>query len=96
MSSKNFNVVKLDVRDSSLKNYINSHDVIIPLAALVGAPLCNLKKKEAIEVNTNSIKNLIEVVSKDQIIIFPTTNSGYGIGEQDKFCTEELGLKLKI
>ncbi len=92
MSSKNFNVVKLDVRDSSLKNYINSHDVIIPLAALVGAPLCNLKKKEAIEVNTNSIKNLIEVVSKDQIIIFPTTNSGYGIGEQDKFCTEETPL----
>jgi len=92
MSSKNFNVVKLDVRDSSLKNYINSHDVIIPLAALVGAPLCNLKKKEAIEVNTNSIKNLIEIVSKDQIIIFPTTNSGYGIGEQDKFCTEETPL----
>ena len=92
MSSKNFNVVKLDVRDSSLKNYINSHDVIIPLAALVGAPLCNLKKKEAIEVNTNSIKNLTEVVSKDQIIIFPTTNSGYGIGEQDKFCTEETPL----
>lgn len=92
MSSKNFNVVKLDVRDSSLKNYINSHDVIIPLAALVGAPLCNLKKKEAIEVNTNSIKNLTEVVSKDQMIIFPTTNSGYGIGEQDKFCTEETPL----
>tara|TARA_B100000131_G_scaffold321479_1_gene372290 strand:- start:2839 stop:3777 length:939 start_codon:yes stop_codon:yes gene_type:complete len=93
MSDKNFSVFQEDVRNiSSIKNYISKNDVIIPLACLVGAPLCNLKKVEAEQVNYESIKSMIDIMSKNQYIIYPTTNSGYGVGEKDKFCTEETPL----
>ena len=75
-----------------LNKYLSNHDVIIPLACIVGAPLCNLKESEAIEVNYDSIRSLVDNLSKDQYIIYPTTNSGYGIGKKDKFCTEETPL----
>tara|TARA_Y100000031_G_C8212527_1_gene381695 strand:- start:872 stop:1681 length:810 start_codon:yes stop_codon:yes gene_type:complete len=93
MSNKKFQVFQEDVRNiNSLKKYLSNNDVIIPLACLVGAPLCNLKESEAIEVNYDSVRNLVDNLSKDQYIIYPTTNSGYGIGEKDKFCTEETPL----
>ena len=93
MNHKNFNVLKIDVRNhTEVNNLAKKFDLIIPLAALVGAPLCKLKEKEAIDVNLNSLKNLVDNLSKDQILIYPTTNSGYGIGEKDKFCTEETPL----
>ena len=91
-NNKNFNVISMDVRDKELNHYVKKHDVIIPLAALVGAPLCDYKKQETTDVNLNSIKRIIDELSNDQIIIYPTTNSGYGIGEKDKFCTEETPL----
>ncbi len=93
MSNKKFQVFQEDVRNiNSLKKYLSNNDVIIPLACLVGAPLCNLKESEAIEVNYDSVRNLVDNLSKDQYIIYPTTNSGYGIGVKDKFCTEETPL----
>ena len=93
MSNKKFSVFQEDARDiSSIKNYVVKNDVIIPLACLVGAPLCNLKKVEAQQVNYESIKSMIDIMSKDQYVIYPTTNSGYGVGEKDKFCTEETPL----
>ena len=93
MSNKKFQVFQEDVRNiNSLKKYLSNNDVIIPLACLVGAPLCNLKESEAIEVNYDSIRSLVDNLSKDQYIIYPTTNSGYGIGVKDKFCTEETPL----
>lgn len=92
-NNKNFEVVNLDVRDDAIIEHLKNKDLIIPLAALVGAPLCNLKKKETIDVNFESIKKIVDNLSKDQIIIYPTTNSGYGIGETDKLCTEETPLK---
>jgi len=86
-------VEKIDVRDElEIKKQLKNFDVIIPLAALVGAPLCNLKKKEATDVNYLAIKNIVDNASKDQIIIYPTTNSGYGIGQKNNFCTEETPL----
>ena len=91
-NNKNFDVISMDVRDQDLVKYVKKNDVIIPLAALVGAPLCDYKKQETKDVNLNSIKRIVDVISKDQIIIYPTTNSGYGIGEKDKFCTEETPL----
>ena len=91
-ANKKFNVISMDVRDSNIKEHLISHDIIIPLAALVGAPLCNFKKQEALEVNYDSVKYIVDNISKNQIIIYPTTNSGYGIGEKDKFCTEETPL----
>ena len=93
MSNKNFSVYQEDVRNiSTIKKYISKSDVIIPLACLVGAPLCNLKEIEAEQVNFQSIKEMVDILSKDQYVIYPTTNSGYGIGKKDKFCTEETPL----
>ncbi len=93
LNNKNFEVIKSDVRNTSeLKNILPKHDLIIPLAALVGAPLCDFEKKSAEEINFGSIKFIVDNLSKDQRIIYPTTNSGYGIGKEDSFCTEESPL----
>lgn len=93
MNHKNFNVLKIDVRNhNEVNNIAKKFDLIIPLAALVGAPLCKLKEKEASDVNLESLKNLVDNMSKNQILIYPTTNSGYGVGKKDKFCTEETPL----
>ena len=59
----------------------------------MGAKLCEKFKKEAIDVNKKSIRFLIENIKKNQKIIYPTTNSGYGIGEKNKFCDENSELK---
>lgn len=92
-SEKNFNFIKSDLTKSHLKKkFINQFDFIIPLAALVGAPLCDKNKKLAIETNVNCIKKLMSNLDKKVKIIYPTTNSGYGIGEKNKFCTEETPL----
>lgn len=90
----NFEVICGDARDRALlSNIVKDKDVIIPLAALVGAPLCNIDKIGAETTNTGAIKTLGEILSKEQKIIIPTTNSGYGIGEKGVFCTEETPLR---
>ena len=76
-----------------MKNLIKKNEFIIPLAALVGAPLCEKYKKEAIDTNYKSIKSLIKMISTKNKIIYLTTNSGYGIGEKNKFCDENSPLK---
>ena len=91
-NDKNFDVISMDVRDQELIKHVKKNDIIIPLAALVGAPLCDYKKQETTDVNLNSVKRIVDALSNDQIIIYPTTNSGYGVGEKDKFCTEETPL----
>ena len=90
----NFTFVKGDVRDtSSLLKYITNADIIIPLAALVGFPLCRDNPREAEEVNHKVNAWIARNKSNEQIVIYPCTNSGYGVGEQGKFCTEESPLK---
>ena len=64
-----------------MKNLIKKNEYVLPLAALVGAPLCEKNKKEAISVNLNSIIDLMKNVNKKNKIIFLTTNSFYGVGE---------------
>ena len=64
---------------------------IIPLAGLVGAPLCEKNKKEAINVNYKAIKDCVRY-SKNKKIIFLMSNSGYGVGDINKFCTEDSPL----
>jgi nucleoside-diphosphate-sugar epimerase len=89
----NFTFIKGDVRNKSLiKKLIKSNEFIVPLAALVGAPLCEKKKKEAIDVNLESIKFLIQNVKKKNKIIYLTTNSGYGVGLKNKYCDEKSPL----
>jgi nucleoside-diphosphate-sugar epimerase len=92
--SKNFKFILGDVRKiSCIKKMIRKQDFIFPLAALVGAPLCEKFKKNTIETNVYSIKNLIKYLKFGQKIIYPTTNSGYGIGEKNKYCDENSPLK---
>lgn len=92
-SFKNFNFVHADVQDSNLmKKMISKNEYIIPLAGLVGAPLCEKYKKEAVNVNYKAIKDCVKY-SKNKKIIFLMSNSGYGVGEKNKFCTEDSPLK---
>tara|TARA_B100001093_G_C26761083_1_gene985727 strand:- start:392 stop:1327 length:936 start_codon:yes stop_codon:yes gene_type:complete len=89
--SKNekINIIKSDVRNYKLlKEEVKKNDVIIPLAAIVGAPACDLNPDLATELNFNQIKNIKELMTKDQLIILPVTNSGYGIGKTDLYCDE--------
>jgi nucleoside-diphosphate-sugar epimerase len=91
---KNFNLICADIRKVSLmKKLIKQHDFIIPLAALVGAPLCEKFKKDALSTNLGSIKTLCNLVTKKNKVIYLTTNSGYGIGEKNKYCDENSPLK---
>ncbi|HEV8541258.1 MAG TPA: NAD(P)-dependent oxidoreductase [Verrucomicrobiae bacterium] len=90
----NFQVVRGDCRDETLvKKLVAKADLIIPLAALVGAPMCNLDRMAAQTTNYDAVKMLCALASKDQWMIMPVTNSGYGIGEKGKFCTEESPLR---
>ena len=75
-----------------MKKLIKKNDFIIPLAALVGAPLCEKFKKDAISTNLGTIKNLCDIATKKNKIIYLTTNSGYGVGEKNKFCDESSPL----
>ena len=93
-NNENFNFVKGDVRDKKLmKKLIEKNEFIVPLAALVGAPLCEKNKREAISVNLESIKYLMKTIRKRNKIIYLTTNSGYGVGEKNKYCDEKSPLK---
>jgi nucleoside-diphosphate-sugar epimerase len=90
---KNFKLINEDVRSLKiLKQHIVKNEFIIPLAALVGAPLCKKNKKEAVSVNLEAIKNILKNLNKKNKLIYLTTNSGYGIGEKNKYCNEESPL----
>ena len=91
--NKNFQLINGDANsDKLIKKLIKNKDYIIPLAALVGAPLCEKFKKMAIKTNVHSIKIILKNIKKNQKIIYPTTNSGYGIGAKDKYCDESSPL----
>ena len=93
VSNKNLQIIKGDICDYKTINSITGKfDIIIPLAALVGAPVCKKNPKLTNLINYEAYLNLIENVSSEQKIIFPNTNSGYGIAEGDDYCTEESPL----
>ncbi len=87
-------VIRGDVRDARLiKPLVAKADVLIPLACLVGAPLCAQKPLEARSINLDAITMLVDATSPNQMIISPTTNSGYGIGQEGVYCTEETPMR---
>jgi nucleoside-diphosphate-sugar epimerase len=89
-----FEVVRGDCRDEALlRGLVAKADVIIPLAALVGAPLCKLDPLAAQTVNEDAVRMLCRLASPSQRMLMPVSNSGYGIGEKDKACTEESPLR---
>ena len=90
----NFSVVKGDIRvEKTMKYLMKNADVIIPLAALVGAPLCGLDPVGATTINHDAIELMLKLLSKEQIVLMPTTNSAYGTGDKDNFCNEESPLR---
>ena len=91
---KNFTFINEDAKKINLlKKHIKKNEFIIPLAALVGAPLCEENKKEAVSINFQSVKNILKNLNIKNKLIYLTTNSGYGIGEKNKFCNEESPLR---
>lgn len=89
-----FSVVRGDCRDRGLmQSQLSEADCVIPLAALVGAPLCDRDRLGAESINREAVRLVCELASRQQRILYPNTNSGYGIGESGKFCTEETPLR---
>jgi nucleoside-diphosphate-sugar epimerase len=88
-----FNVVNGDIRNlAHIQPLLKDADIIIPLAALVGAPLCNKDVVGADTTNKEAIFMMLDKISKEQRIIMPTTNSAYGSGDENNLCTEESPL----
>jgi len=93
MTDNKVNFIKGDVRDKILmKDLLKKSDYIIPLAAIVGAPLSAKMPLETEEINFGAIEYMCKNLSKDQKIIMPVTNSGYGIGKKDEMCDENSPL----
>lgn len=91
---ENFTVIRGDCRDKeTLDAALRGMDIVVHLAALVGAPLCNKDPIAAQTTNYDAVKLLLSLRSKEQKILFPCSNSGYGIGEKGKFCTEETPMR---
>ncbi|MDT7041678.1 NAD(P)-dependent oxidoreductase [Candidatus Nitronereus thalassa] len=89
-----FEFVCGDARNKELmRSNIKDTDVIIPLAAIVGAPACDRDPCLAKSVNLEAIQLLLKMRSPTQLIIFPTTNSGYGTQSGESFCTEDTPLE---
>lgn len=89
-----FDVVRGDARDEAvLKPLATKADLVIPLAALVGAPLCDRDQIGATTINRDAVLTLLRLLSPEQRVMMPVTNSGYGVGEAGKECTEDSPLK---
>lgn len=103
-SHPHFRFVQGDAcNESLLQQEIKKADIIIPLAAIVGASACDRSPLLATQLNYNAIINLLKYTSPTQPILYPNTNSGYGIGQKTEFCTEKTPLhpislygKLKV
>lgn len=92
-SNKSLTIVRGDVRDKSIiSKYMENADFIIPLACLTGAPACEKDPIGAKSINFDAVKMILDLRKNDQKIIFPATNSSYGIGKRDEYCTEDTPL----
>lgn len=93
-ANPDFEVVRGDARDEDiLKPLLKDMDICIPLAALVGAVLCERDKVGTVSTNRDAILSLVKLMSNEQRVLVPVTNSGYGVGEKGKYCTEESPLR---
>lgn len=89
-----FEVVRGDIRvESTIAPLLARADVVIPLAAIVGAPACSADPVGARTVNHDAIATMLKRLSPQQRVLMPTTNSAYGTGDANHFCTEESPLR---
>jgi len=89
-----FSIVRGDCRDERIvANLVPRADAIIPLAAIVGAPICDADRTAAVSTNLDAIRLLCRLASPSQRILYPVTNSGYGIGDHGVECTEDSPLR---
>ena len=89
-----FEITRGDARDGRVVGeLVKGVDIIIPLAAYVGAPLCNEDPIGATTTNRDAQFMLFDKLGKDQSLLVPITNSGYGVGEEGQFCTEETPMR---
>ncbi len=92
--SPNFRIIRGDVRDNDLiLDELKLADAILPLACLTGAPICERDPIGAKQINFDSIRFIVDHKSKDQYLVYPSTNSGYGIGNEDIHCDESSPLR---
>jgi nucleoside-diphosphate-sugar epimerase len=90
---KGFDIIRGDSRDMNLmKHLVPKHDAIIPLACLTGAPICKADPVGATTINRDAVINLLEIKSPSQMMIYPCTNSGYGVGQEGIHCDEKSSL----
>ncbi|MBT5229601.1 MAG: NAD-dependent epimerase/dehydratase family protein [Methylococcales bacterium] len=90
----NFTVIKGDIRcKDTMQPLMKAADIIIPLAALVGAPLCSQDPVGATTTNHDAIMMMLDLLSPNQRVLMPTTNSAYGTGDKDNYCTETSELR---
>jgi nucleoside-diphosphate-sugar epimerase len=89
-----FSLVRGDVRSmETMRPLFKEADIIIPLAARVGAPLCDRDPVAATSTNLTAIADMLKHLSREQRVLLPVTNSGYGVGEPGKLCTEESPMR---
>ena len=88
-----FHFVRGDARDEKLlETHVVGKDVLIPLACLVGAPLCDRMPREAESINRDAVRLLLSLRKPGQKVLYPNTNSGYGVGQEGLYCTEKTPL----
>jgi nucleoside-diphosphate-sugar epimerase len=87
-------VIRGDVRDPRvLAEIVPRADAVLPLACLTGAPICSRDPWTARAVNFDAVKAITDALSPSQRMIFPSTNSGYGVGESGICCDEDTPLR---
>ena len=92
--NSNLKIIRGDVRDQELlSSELKKTDAVLPLACLTGAPICEKDPEGAKQINFEAVKFLADKKSKDQFLIFPCTNSGYGVGEDGIFCDENTPMR---
>jgi len=92
LTNQKYTFVKADLLDETNYKTFREFDVVFHLAALVGFPICEDHKLYAKNINSESVKNVIKNIRPDCLLIYPTTNSGYGSTSGDTVCTEDTPL----
>lgn len=91
---RRLSIIRGDARDERLmKDAVAKADAILPLACLTGAPLCARDPVAARTVNHDAVQMIAALKSREQRLIFPCTNSGYGVGQEGIHCDEDSPMR---